>query len=240
MDDPVTNDSHNRRARAVIAADENAQRYCLSCGYSLRGMPGPSAQCPECGRAYDKQEFEQLHLLIARRCKVLQDLNIFGAIALVLGLYVAALTHRTPWASFAAFGIGGAVWLLFLLAYRHNGFNAPRLWRSFIASQCCFVLAWVIAGGVASLVAYYIVLVIDRADIGRLVVACVLGLLALLVVPAVLVLGVVLAAHYSQQVYDCAACDNGTSCAKEGSAERGLASDDKPHDNDGDDDNCPN
>ena len=42
----------------VAETADSGDRFCLGCGYSLRGLAG--ARCPECGRAIDAEDYEGL------------------------------------------------------------------------------------------------------------------------------------------------------------------------------------
>lgn len=104
----------------VSCGPPEAERYCLGCGYNLRGLTG--ARCPECGRAIDRQEHAGLDVPWAHRSRLGAWAAYWQTAALVT-FRPGEFADRFHWAR-----------------VRFHGSHAFRLWTVGFAA-CAVVLA---------------------------------------------------------------------------------------------------
>jgi len=69
---------------------EDANLYCLNCGYNLRGLSGDPRRCPECGHMNPLGDLELPAEMISRQLRKMETApTVCVGVALALALYLA-------------------------------------------------------------------------------------------------------------------------------------------------------
>lgn len=131
----------------------NSNRYCLGCGYNLRGLSGDPIRCPECGRANSAKELDLPARTISAQLKQLETASA-NSVFTVLGLMTYGFL--IPWlirfvgidriqvlAYAGGFVVLACAWVYSLRESRKSCENHPQ-WGGAILRYHLFGLAMIV------------------------------------------------------------------------------------------------